>query len=349
MLLISAAVMAQGLPTSGLQVGQSVAKEIIPINNSMAIDATDTLGLEEFGQNIVFYSSPSGYVFGTNDLEGELSPGVPIHQLNLQYAAGYIVNGDYNVIGAMMWFGAKANVSGSPADLKVKMYSLADNKARSSATVTQPDVIGPNSVLANVNLPFADVDTASFNTPTYAFFDAPVWYSQDFAISVDLADLYGTPTDTVMLYADEDGDSDGTYTWTQLGFDINPTVAWALSTGMLQGGLDVNLAIFAIVSESETGIDEQGFLNGVKMTTYPNPAVGAENITIQYAVESSVKKIDINIYDMNGKVVFTAAEGAKAGGLYNLNVPAGTLNAGSYIYAIEAGNGRMAKKLEVLK
>lgn len=346
MLLVSAAVMAQGLPTSGLQVGQSVAKEIIPINNSMAIDATDTLGLEEFGQNIVFYSSPTGYVFGTNDLYDATND---VHQFNNQYAAGYIVNGDYNVIGAMMWFGAKTDVSGSPSDLKVKMYSLDDNKALSSAQVTQPDVMGPDQMLASVNLPFADVDTASFNTPTYAFFSSPVWYSNDFAISVDLKDLYGVNSDTVMLYADEDGDSDGTYTWTQLGFSGFPNTFWALSTGMLQGGLDVNIAIFAIVSESNTGIEEQGFLNGVKMTTYPNPAVGAENITIQYAVESSVKKVDINIYDMNGKVVFTAAEGAKASGLYNLTVPAGTLNAGSYIYAIEAGNGRMAKKLEVLK
>jgi hypothetical protein len=350
MLLMVSVTMAQSSLSSSLQVGQAIAKEIIPIENSVAAGgATDTLGLSEFGSNIVFYASPTGYVFGTNDLEGEASPGQPIHQFNYQYAAGFIVNESYNVLGAMMWFGAKHNVSGNPADLKLNMYSLNDDKALSAATVQEPDVIGPDQLLGSIDLPFEDVDTASFNTPTYAFFSNPVWYSEDFALSVDLTNLYGTASDTVMLYADEDGDSDGSYTWTELGFDIAPVTFWALSTGMLQGGLDVNLAIFAIVAESPNSIEEQGYLNGVKMTTYPNPALFSDNVTIQYGVESYVKNVEFNIFDMNGKQMFTSSLGSKSAGLYNLSIPSGTLSAGSYIYSIEADGGRMAKRMEILE
>jgi hypothetical protein len=331
-----------------LQVSHAVGKQIDVTHSAAAIDATDTLGLEEYGDEIWQYGSPTGYVFGTNDLEGQVQ-GTTVHQLNYEYAAGYIVNGSYNIIGAMVWFGGKENVSGTPADLKVKMYNLAENKALATGQSTAPDAIGPNQSLASVNLAFDDVDTASFNTPTYAFFANPVWTNQDFALSVDIKDLYGSPADTVWIYASEDGASDGTYTWTKIGFDISAQTFWALSTGMLQGGLDVNLAIFAIAAESGVGIEEQGFFNGVKMTTYPNPALSSDNVTIQYGLETSAERVDIHIFDMNGKQVFTSALGAKASGTYSLNVPAGTLSAGSYIYSIDADGKRLAKRMEVLK
>ena len=152
MVMLAGLSMAQSVST--IELSTSTAREITPVvGNSAAIDATDTLGLEEFGTQIFQYGSPTGFVFGTNDLyDAQFNA----HQYNYEYAAGYISNDPYNVIGAMMWFGGKADVSGSPADLKVKMYSLADNKALSSATVQTPDVIGPDQMRGSVNLPFAD-------------------------------------------------------------------------------------------------------------------------------------------------------------------------------------------------
>jgi len=346
LLFVAGAASAQSL--GQLQVSHATGKQINPDHSAAAIDATDTLGLEEYGAEIWQYGSPTGYVFGTNDLEGQVQ-GTTVHQFNYEYAAGYIVNGPYNIIGAMVWFGGKENVSGTPADLKVKMYNLDENKALATGASTAPDAIGPNQSLASVNLAFDDVDTASFNIPTYAFFANPVWINEDFAIGVDIKDLYGSPADTAWIYASEDGASDGSYTWTKLGFDISSQTFWALSTGMLQGGLDVNLAIFAIAAESPASIEDQAFLNGVKMTTYPNPALASDNVTIQYGLETSAERVDINIFDMSGKQVFTSALGAKANGVYNLNVPAGTLTAGTYIYSIDAEGKRLAKRMEILK
>ncbi|MFM1875870.1 MAG: Secretion system C-terminal sorting domain [Bacteroidota bacterium] len=345
LLLVAGASMAQSIAT--MEINHSSAKEVPTIEHSVALDATDTLGLEEFGDEIWQYGSPSGYVFGTNDLEDTQSiPGTTVHQLNYEYAGGFLVNGSYNVVGAMVWFGGKNDASGSPADLKVKMYTLADNKAYASAQSTALDAVGPNQMVGSVNLAFADVDTVD---ATYALFANPVWINADFALAVDIKDLYGSPADTVWIYADEDGSSDGSTTWTKIGFDINPATLWARSTGLLQGGLDVNLAIFALVAESGVGIEEQGFLNGVKMTTYPNPALTSDVVRIQYALENAADKVEIRIMDLNGKLVFSTSEGTKASGLYTLEVPAGTLSAGSYIYSLEANGGRMAKKMEILK
>jgi flagellar hook assembly protein FlgD len=118
---------------------------------------------------------------------------------------------------------------------------------------------------------------------------------------------------------------------------------------LLQSDLFVNLAIFAVVAESPNSIEEQGYMNGVKVTMYPNPAVSSENVTIQYGLETSAKNVDLSIVNVNGQVVYTAAQGAKASGIYTMNVPAGTLSSGSYIYVLNADGARIAKRMEILK
>ncbi len=322
-------------------------KNFTPTTVVADVAASDTLGLSEFGTQAVTYSSPSGYVFGINDLEDTQSiPGTTIHQLNYEYASGYLVNDPYNVVGAMMFFALKEDVSGTPADLTVRAYSLAPNKALGTATSTAPDAIGPNQTLATVSLPFADVDT---QVSTIVMFPTSAWVNADFAIGVDMKDLYGAPADTVALLASVADASDGEYTWTKIGADISPQTLWAKSTILLQGGLDVYVAIFAIVEESLASIEEQGFINGVKLTTYPNPAVSSDNVRIDYALAANTKTVVLNIFDMNGKLVSTIEEGTRNSGIHTVNVPAGTLSTGSYIYAITADNNRIAKRIEVIK
>ncbi|TNF29861.1 MAG: T9SS type A sorting domain-containing protein [Bacteroidetes bacterium] len=327
----------------------AVAKEVqFPAAGVAAADPTDTLGVDEFGGDFWIYTSNSGYVFGTSDLEGQVQ-GQTVHQLNYEYAGGFLVNGSYTVLGAMFFTGGKEAVSGSPANMKVKIWSLADDKAYLDGQSQSPTEIGPNQALATEDVAFDDIDTSM---ATFVTFSNPVWVNTDFALGLDIQALYNgaNPADTVYFLCDEDGSSDGAYTWTKLGFDIVPgQFFWTLSTGLLQGGLNVNLALFAIVAESATGIEEQAYLNGVKMTTYPNPAMTSDNVTVQYGLERDVKNVEINIYDMGGKQVFNAALGAKASGVHTLNIPAGTLSAGSYIYSIEADGGRMAKRMEILK
>lgn len=328
-------------------VTQAVAKAVvIPGAGVGAADPTDTLGLDDFGMNAFLYGSPTGYVFGTNDLyDAQFNA----HQLNYEFAGGFIVNDDYTVLGAMILFGGKEDVSGNPADLNVRVWSLADNKARSGVSAQQPDVIGPDAVLATEALPFSDVDTV---LPTFVDFSSAPWVNADFAISVDIKALYNATADadTVSLIADEDGDADGTTTWTKFGFDIAPgNEPWFLTTGTLQGGLDVNLGVFAIVSESGVGIEEQGFINGVRMTSYPNPALTSDNIRIDYGLESAKDKVELNIYTTTGQLVYTSTEGSKVAGTHAINIPAGLLASGSYVYALQADQSRIAKRMEVLK
>ncbi len=345
-LAVSSAAFAQSFVQQ--TVTSSVAKEIsFPTHSNAAATPTDTLGFDELGNQLIYYSSNSGYVFGTNVLVDPQGT-----QYNLEYARGFIVNDSYTVIGAGFIFAGKENVSGSPAAAKANLYSIANNRAFGTAASTAPDAPGPSAtVLATADVPFADADTV-FPNITYVDFGTPAWVGGDFAIGLSIAPLYGTPTDTLALMADADGDSDGDYTFTRIALTPTAPVAqtlWAKSTILLQGGLNVNLAIFAVVAESSVGIEEQGFFNGVKMTTFPNPALTSDNVTIQYGVENAVENVTVNIYTLNGQVAYSASQGAKASGTYNVNVPAGTLASGSYIYAIEADGRRLAKKMEILK
>lgn len=334
------------------RVTSSVAKDVVlPVYNGSASTPDDTLGFDELGAQLFQYGSDAGYVFGANVLAFP-APNEGVFQFNTEFARGFIVDDAQNVIGAGFIFGSKSDASGSPAAAKAKLYNVEPNKAL-SALVAPPvlDADGPGStVIASADLAFSDADTV-FPNITWVDFDTEGWVSSDFAIGLDIKALYGTPSDTLVLLADEHNDSDGESTWTKFtqGADANGTTLWARSTALLQSDLFVNLAIFAVVAESPNSIEEQGYMNGVKVTMYPNPAVSSENVTIQYGLETSAKNVDLSIVNVNGQVVYTAAQGAKASGIYTMNVPAGTLSSGSYIYVLNADGARIAKRMEILK
>ncbi len=346
LLLAGSGVMAQSLVQQELTTSR--VREIAPsTNGTEGIEVADTLNLAEFGDEAWLYSTQSGYLFGTNALAGEVQ-GIPLVQLNYEFASGYLVNDAFNVTGALIYFGTKSALSASPSDVKVKMWSLADNKALGTAASTAPDAIGPNAVLKTANLPFDDINV---DANTIVLFPTAQWINTDFAISVDVKELYNgaEPADTVALYASAQGVADGNYTWTNFGVDISPQTLWAVTNATLQTAINAYVAIFAIVEESLASIEEQGFMNGVKITTYPNPAVTSDNVRFDYGLETSANAVEISIFDMSGKLVHSIAEGSRSAGVHTVNLSAGALSAGSYIYAITADGKRLAKRMEVVK
>lgn len=308
---------------------------------------TDTLGWDEFQQhNIFLYGSQVGYVFGTSVVADQVQ-GIPVQQFSYEFAAGHLVNGNYNVIGAMALVGAKSQVSASPAAAKVKLYNLADNKAISDPNSSTPDAIGPNQTLATVSLPWANINIdAQSIVPTFVTFTNPVAVSSDIAIGFDIQDNYASPIDTLALYADENGDADGTYTWTKLGLDLIPQTFWIQSGIMLQGGLNVNVALFPIV-ESTTSIDDDGFLNGMKLgQNSPNPAVG--DIIINYELEKAAKNIRLMVYDATGRLAADFNEGERTKGRHSVKLHSGQLSPGTYFYSLRVGDQGMVKKMVVV-
>ena len=329
------------------------SKEIVlPDPSAAAATPDDTLGWDELGNQIGVYPSDAGYVFGTSAIEFPAPVPAGTFQFNLEFARSFVVQEPQTVIGAGFIFGYKSDASGDPSAATAKLYALEQDAAAS--VLANPlvfDADGPGStVKASGAIAFADADTA-FPNVTWVDFDNEGWVSSDFVIGLDITNLYGSPSDTLVVSADSHNDSDGNSTFTRFtqGMNTSGQAVWAKSTALLASDLFVNLAIFAVVAESPNSIEEQSYIDGVKATTYPNPGLTSDNITIQYGVEKAVKNVDVTIFNMSGQMVFTTSEGAKTSGNYNTTVPAGLLSAGTYTYLVQADNSRIAKRIEILK
>jgi hypothetical protein len=318
---------------------------------------TDTLGLLEFGQQAVLYSDieGSGYIFGTAVIVDELellpgAPPIPVTQRTHEVAAGFLVNSGYSVKGAMMLFGAADNPSGQDRNLNVKVYSLAENAAFGSTTAQNPDAEGPATVLRTQSFPFSAIEIDDeVIASTIVEFDQPVFSPTDFAVAVDLAALYTGTVDTVALYVNQPSSANNPeYGWLRLNAAPQGFAAQNFWVNLNVFDISVQIAIFAIVEES-VGIEEAGFINGVKLNTYPNPALTSDNVRIDYTLENNAKAVEVTIFDMNGRLVQRFEEGSRIAGVHTVNVPAGMLSSGSYIYAITADNSRIAKRMEVVR
>lgn len=323
----------------------------------------DTLGLADFIQATpAVYALPTGYGTGTSHsvdtFQTPIGPVVATTQFH-SFAEGYLVNDDYTVLGAMFFAGAVDVASGGNPDLTVKVQKIEDNKAVSDpATVQNPDIPGPGAVLASAVVALGDVaidPTGATLLPTFVDFTSTPFVDVDFCISIDISNVYsGTPMDTIAIVTTADGEGDDEYTYHQIyqTSSAGTGTVWTTTDVVIAtgpgSGVNVNFAMFPIVTEF-VGIEEAGFFDGLKMQAYPNPGLASENITIQYAIESLVEKVEINVFDMTGRTIFSTSLGAKNAGIYSLDVPVGILNAGSYIYSIEVDGGRMAKRLEILK
>lgn len=319
----------------------------------------DTLGLEDFSTQAgtIFDIDGGGYFFGTYALDTSIQT-FPTRITNDALGRGFIANDPYNVTGAMIWFSVVEGVNASPADLTVSLHDLAENVSimDENSDPQNPDGPGPGTELASQTLPFADVNDLFADGPTYVMFDEAAYVGGDLALVLDYADLYGANgVDTIVVIAEQDGSgsADGTYSWVYQVAEVTTPAGtqniplWLSAKAYL--GIESDIAIFAIVEESGVGIEEQGFMSGVKMTTYPNPAVSGDVIRVQYGLEAAAERVEINIHDMNGKLVHSIAEGDKVAGIHTIEIPAGTLSAGSYVYSLQANQGRLAKRLEILK
>jgi flagellar hook assembly protein FlgD len=94
-------------------------------------------------------------------------------------------------------------------------------------------------------------------------------------------------------------------------------------------------------------IDEMSFANGLKMTTYPNPAVN--NVTLAYELQNNAKNVLVRILDATGKVVEQMNLGTQTAGQYNINLDVNNYAAGTYYFLVNAGSDRMAIKMNITK
>ncbi|MEW6467942.1 MAG: T9SS type A sorting domain-containing protein [Bacteroidota bacterium] len=292
-----------------------------------AMPPTDTLwgNLANWTGAVLNGSAGGGYVTGNNGYGDK------------QKAQSFLVTGPaLTIYGNIMWFGAKEVTSGNPnSNIKVRIYNM-NGTGTTSAGTGQP---APNTVLLSDQVLITAVDTSSNLSLAYIHtFSAPTFVSSDFAVGFDVTGL--APGDTIGMVNSPDGEAGAPdQSWDQWSDNT-----WHSYFEANNWNLNCDQGQFPIV-DMQSGIEEMGFLNGVKVATYPNPAT--DKVSITYELMNDAKKVEIKILDATGKVIAVINEGEKCAGQHKVDIDATTLAAGTYYVTLQAGNGKMAVALVI--
>jgi hypothetical protein len=108
-----------------------------------------------------------------------------------------------------------------------------------------------------------------------------------------------------------------------------------------KGNMDVGIDNLSVMT-SPTGMDELSANEG--LTVYPNPTDGS--ILNGHFDNNADNIMDVSIYDMMGREVFTKQINVEAGN-FSLSFPNGQLKTGIYLFAGTTKNGRVTKTIVV--
>jgi len=280
---------------------------------------TDTTG---FSTNFFPTFAVGGIVTTFTDMSGGYCFGVNGNAFKA-VAQGYthLSPGTIGIEGAIAFFCGEVSKS---SDATSKLTFTIFNKPDSVPT-TQ---VG--TVSADLLFSACDTNFLAFNTVS---FPSVIPVSADFSIVCSLLNI---KTDTIGFAADQDGEGNG---WAAFKYN---TTWYTYNNGY--GGLNPNMALFAIVDVNYVGIDQNAFFQGAKMTIQ-NPAV--DNLNVSYAVEKD-SKVTFELLTLKGQVVLTQDEGFKAqGNVYNINANISNLAAGTYLCSLNTNGQRLIKKIVV--
>ncbi|MBS1647316.1 MAG: T9SS type A sorting domain-containing protein [Bacteroidetes bacterium] len=138
--------------------------------------------------------------------------------------------------------------------------------------------------------------------------------------------------------------------WMQTSYAISgvpaPQIQWASVKRLFGAANALDIMLFPVIDITTLGINDYVKLGALSLyAAYPNPANSA--ININFSVENA-SAVEIQVYDITGKIVKTINDNAVSGkNLIAVDVT--SLNAGSYMYSINAGGAKMFSKFVVIK
>ena len=232
-----------------------------------------------------------------------------------------------------LWVGAKKQV-GTSDTLNVILYKLDGPGTDTSGPVNN----APDTANRIWKIPVSNIDTTNL---TIVNFQTPFIIYVDYAMGVDFSQM---GDDTIGLVSTKDGDAHGT----QLAWNKTSDGSWfSVLNSWYDWGMDVDLGIFVIVDKSSANVNDNYFVDGIKLSqNQPNPAIG--NTLVQYEIENNANVV-LQIFDVSGKIVASYNKGNQSAGRHDININSEKLNSGTYYYSLKAGNKRLTKKMVITK
>ncbi len=205
-----------------------------------------------------------------------------------------------------------------------------------------PDVYS-GSPLSSVQILASAIDTAWANLGmNYVALPSVVPMSADFAVVANFNAMRVTG-DTAAMMCDEPGNHGG------LNYSfccIDPSTYYWLTINYATGGsYDVNISLFAVIDANYVGINDEGYFQGLKMTTSPNPATDV--LSVEYALQYS-GNVKAQILNGNGQLVREVSFGEQTiGDYYKENINISDLAPGNYFLSLMNNGNRLTKKFIV--
>lgn len=299
--------------------------------------------------NVVYYSSWNsastaqytveavGYSFGTNNTTYTLSAsiatalGTPtITDVVDRAAQKYNVTGNVSVTDVIV---ATAIAEGTGL-VSAKIYS-------ENAATKGPDTqIGTTATKALST--FTGYDAITFGTPV------PLSAGNFFA-SIESPAIGGAGQDTLAILSTIAGcSSTDSLSWQ---FHVaSPAAAAAVITPgwasvKVDFGVNLDLLIFPVI-DIPTGLNSVTKGNLTLLAAFPNPATN--DITINFGLNQS-SKVEIEVYDVTGKLVNSVKLDNLEAGNHSSKVNTSNLNSGVYMYSVKSENAKMYSKFTIAK
>lgn len=280
----------------------------------------------------------SGYWFGTN-WDTSDTTGTD------WWSMGYVVSAPLGIEGIIIGVGKKAVITGGAGSyIELSIYNIAADNAMIAASTkgVGPDVYS-GSPLSSVQILASAIDTAWANLGmNYVALPSVVPMSADFAVVANFNAMRVTG-DTAAMMCDEPGNHGGlNYSWS----NGDPyTYYWNTLSYGSSGALDVNMTLFAVIDANYVGINDEGYFQGMRLTTSPNPA--SDMLTLEFALQND-GNVKAQIISLNGQVVKEESFGHQSASNYNKQViNISDLSAGTYFVSLMSNGNRLTKKFIV--
>ncbi|MFN8116484.1 MAG: T9SS type A sorting domain-containing protein [Bacteroidia bacterium] len=322
----------------------SVAKTAV--TSTLMPSTFNTGGCATNTSNIVYYSSWNftttaqytvnavGYSFGTNATTYTLSPaiaaavGTPtVVDVTNKAAQKYNVTGNVSVTDIIVATG----IAEGTGLVSAKIYS---ENATTKAPSTQ---VGTTATKA-LNT-FTGYDAITFSTPV-------ALSAGNFFVSIEAPAIGGAGLDTLAILSTVGGcSSTDSLSW--ISNVVTPAVfAGGWSSVNSAFGQNLDLLIFPVV-DITTGVNN-GISKGnlTLLAAFPNPA--SNEVTVNFGLNQS-SKVEIEVYDVTGKIVNTVKLDNLEAGNHSSKLNTSSLSAGVYMYSVKSENAKMFSKFTIAK
>ncbi len=322
---------------------KAYVKDVISFERNIKRMNVDTTGITMSGNFAPDFAPSNGDIYIYGYLGGGFVYGSNVDSLNV-CAQGYMNtnNSTVRISELLFLIGGKYENPNDTVDgsIGISIYQMTDNQAYTfDGTNWNASHEGPaGNALATEILSISNCDTTGF---TSVMLSNPVSVTGNFAIEFDASSFINSG-DTVGIISDANGNG-----YEYAFHNFTPGGPFMVTNSAFGGNLNNNIAMFAVIADNNLGVDSDESLNGLKVSSFPNPA--QDEITIQYINDYANTSLSISIFDQTGRIVYQNNHNPSLAFSNSIKINTTNLLNGKYYYSIQSEYGKITKSFVIKK